>query len=147
LEQRVLATDQPQRRVPRGRPWPKGVSGNPAGIRVGKQALAMFEQIEGELGGVGSVIDRTLLLQACRLLVRAARLKDHDAAIRMSSEARRTLEGLRRRCAPAVRSAPAEPFGEIAASAQAKEAARRAAELAGDAIEADAAPTSDEDAA
>jgi hypothetical protein len=85
-----------------------------------------------------SAIDRTLLLQATRLLVRSARLKDHDAAIRMSSEARRTLEGLRRRCAPAVRSAPAEPFGEIAATAQAEENARRAAELAADVSEADA---------
>lgn len=119
---------------PRPQWWPKGTSGNPTGIRISQRAMELFSEIAVELGGVDtlSIIDRTLLSQACRLLVRSQRVKEADAAIRMSSEARRTLEGLRRRCAPAVRSAPAEPFGEIAATAQQEEAARRAAELAGD---------------
>jgi hypothetical protein len=118
-----------------GRPWPKGMSGNPTGIRISKHALKLFYEIAAELGGVDSLpaMDAALLLQATRLLVRSSRLKDHDAAIRMSSEARRTLEGLRRRCAPAVRSAPTEPFGQIVVSAEAEAAPRRAAELAADA--------------
>lgn len=145
-QQPVTATEQStaqHRRRAGGRPWQPGQSGNPTGIRISKHAIALFNEIAGELGGEAalSAIDRTLLLQAARLLVRSARLKDHDAAIRMSSEARRTLEGLRRRATRA--SAPAaEPFTEIAAKAQAAEAARRAAELAGDTSEADAEVTS-----
>jgi hypothetical protein len=91
MQQTAAATKQPER----PQSWPKGVSGNPSGIRVSHHALNLYREIAAELGGEAalSVIDRTLLLQATRLLVRSARLKDHDAAIRMSSEARRTLEG------------------------------------------------------
>jgi hypothetical protein len=113
--------------------WPKGVSGNPSGVRVSTHALALYREIGAELGGLDSLsaIDRALLLQACRLLVRSLRLKDHDTAIRMSSKARRTLEGLRRRAA--VPAATSESFTDIAARAQSEAETRRAAELAADA--------------
>jgi hypothetical protein len=129
MQQTAAATKQPER----PQSWPKGVSGNPSGIRVSHHALNLYREIAAELGGEAalSVIDRTLLLQATRLLVRSARLKDHDAAIRMSSEARRTLEGLRRHVARV--SAPAESFTDIAVRAQAEASERRAIELAADA--------------
>jgi hypothetical protein len=140
MQQQVAVTKQSDTQRPRvrGRPWAPGQSGNPSGSRVNTRASVLFDEIAAELGGAEalSAIDRTLLLQAARLLMRSQRIKEPDAAIRMSSEARRTLEGLRRRCVPAVRSAPAEPFGAIAVSAQAEAAARRAAELAADASEA-----------
>jgi hypothetical protein len=82
-----------------GRHWPKGTSGNPTGIRISRHALKMYHEIAAEFGGEAalSAIDRALLLQSCRLMVRSARLKKHDAAIRMASEARRGLEGIGRR--------------------------------------------------
>ena len=50
-----------------------------------------------------SAVDRALLTQACLLLARSERvmqIKDADAAIRMSGEARRLLESLRKHAAP-----------------------------------------------
>jgi hypothetical protein len=56
--------------------------------------------VAAELGGVLGAIDRALLLQACRLLIRSQRVKDADAAIRMSSEARRIMSSLQKRAPP-----------------------------------------------
>jgi hypothetical protein len=76
-----------------------GVSGNPTGFNPGKHVLALYREMATEFGGEAALspVDRILLMQAARLLSRSRRLKDQDQAIRMSSEARRTLEGLRRR--------------------------------------------------
>jgi hypothetical protein len=140
LEQTEAATAHKPPMKPRPQWWHPGQSGNPGGIRISTHALKLFHEIAVEIGGADALtsMDAALLLQACRLLVRSTRLKDHDAAIRMSSEARRTLEGLRRRCAPAGARYPthAQPFGSIVVSAQAEAAPRRAAELAADAAEA-----------
>jgi hypothetical protein len=89
---------------PQGR-WPKGVSGNPKGAavdRVADRAGELFQAMSAELGAL-SPIDHALLKQACLLLARSERLKrarDADAAVRLSSEARRILASLRKHAAP-----------------------------------------------
>lgn len=118
----------------RGRSFPKGFSGNPKGKAALKdRAAELFAVMSPDFGPLGAV-DTVLLRQACLLLARSeriARVRDIDVGVRMSGEARRLLQVLRRNAtAPA---APAEPFTDIAARAQAAEAARRAAELTADA--------------
>lgn len=121
-----------QRPKVRGRPWTKGVSGNPSGSRVNKRAVVLAEQMAADFGGTSSLgaIDRAMIEQAAKLLIRTERVKDADTALRMSGEARRLLSSLRRRAPASV--APTESFAEIAARAQAEAAARRARELAED---------------
>jgi hypothetical protein len=94
--------------VQRGRPWPKGVSGNSSGSRVSKRVVTLFSDMVTDFGGEAALlaVDRALLMQACRLMVRAERVKDADAAVRLSSEARRGLGALRRRVAAAPRDEP-----------------------------------------
>jgi hypothetical protein len=117
-----------------GRPYPSGVSGNPAGRPViHARARELFSTMLGDFGSLGPT-DRILLERASFLLARSERLRDADVSMRMSGEARRLLQALRKH-APA-RTVPAERFMEIAVKAQAEEDARRAAELAGDAVEA-----------
>ncbi len=87
---------EPQRR--RGRPWPKGVSGNPAGSRVQdsrRQALQI--EITAELGGQVSPADKLLLQRAVELLTRRA--KSHVDSVRGINLAHRIIGELRRRYA------------------------------------------------
>ncbi len=145
MPQPMVADEQSaaQPRKVSGRPFPPGVSGNPSGMRVSKHALQLFTEIADEYGGEQalSAIDRALLLQAARLLVRAQRLKDADAAIRMTGEARRLLESLRRNAGKAAAKAKAmlaPSFSEIAEREQAAAAEWRDAELADDEAAAEA---------
>jgi hypothetical protein len=102
-------SDVPRKRS--GRPWPPGTSGNPRGRRsnLNKRAAALFGVLSADLCGADTTlpaIDRALLEQACRLLVRAERECDADAAVRLSSEARRGLMALRRHGASVPREEP-----------------------------------------
>jgi hypothetical protein len=121
----------------RGDGFPKGFSGNPKGKAALKARSAELFGIMAPDFAPLSATDEVLLRQACLLLARSeriARVRDIDVGVRMSGEARRLLQALRKNApAPAV---PAERFTEIAVKAQAEEDARRAAELAGDAVEA-----------
>jgi hypothetical protein len=128
----VMEQNDIKRRRAGGRPWPKGTSGNPSGSRVNVRAVALFNELAADFGGVAalSALDRVLLSQACRLMARAARARDADAAVRLSSEARRALLSLRKRVPG--RSAPTETFADIAERAQAEASQRRARELAED---------------
>jgi len=83
----------------------------------------------GDFGSLGPT-DCILLERASFLLARSERLRDADVSMRMSGEARRIIASLRKRIPASP--PPAEPFGQVAAIAQAAEAVRRAAELAGD---------------
>jgi hypothetical protein len=85
------------RRRAGGRPWPKGVSGNPSGLRVSKRATALFESMAADFGGADalSAIDRAMLWQACRLMVRGDRTQDADIAIRLSNASARLLTSVR----------------------------------------------------
>jgi hypothetical protein len=81
-----------------GRPWPKGVSGNPSGSKVSKRVAILFEALADELGGADlSATDRALLMQACRLLVRSERVKEAEDAVKCANAARRILASLRSR--------------------------------------------------
>lgn len=84
--------EQPRRQAG-GRPWPKGVSGNPSGNKTNKRAASLFEEMVADLGGAAalSAIDRAMLEQAAHLLVRGQRAKDADIAIRLSNAAARLL--------------------------------------------------------
>jgi hypothetical protein len=103
MQQPEAATEQSEAQRPRhgGRPWPKGVSGNPSGSRANKRAVALFAEMANDFGGPSalSAIDRAMLDQAATLLARSRRVKDPDVALRMGGEARRLLECLRRHAA------------------------------------------------
>jgi len=96
------AADAQQR--PKGRRgWQPGQSGNPEGARPRKLRIAeLFADMAEDFGGLDamSAVDRALLSQACKLMVRAGGARDHDLAVRLSGEGRRLLSGLRKR-APA----------------------------------------------
>jgi hypothetical protein len=116
-----------------GRPFPPGVSGNPAGRPLlHARARKLFATMLSDFGSLGPT-DRILLERASFLLARSERLRDADVSMRMSGEARRIIASLRKN-APA-RAVQAERFTEIAVKAQAEEEARRVAELAADAGE------------
>jgi hypothetical protein len=88
-----LTNEQPRRPLHR---WPRGKSGNPHGTRgVKTLAAALFAELAPQFEPLDAA-ERVLLQQACVLSVRARRIGDPDAAVRMASEARRTLEGLKR---------------------------------------------------
>jgi hypothetical protein len=91
----------------------KGVSGNPSGATFGKKAAAIYDAVVADFGGADalSAIDCIMLEQACRLLSRTHRIKIKDTAvaIRMSSEARRLLESLRRRIPKASNTSHTSP--------------------------------------
>jgi hypothetical protein len=136
-----------ERRRVVGRPFPKGVSGNPHGRRALRERIEkLYATMTGDFGPL-SATDEVLLRQACLLLARSERVhrrKDLDSAIRMSGEARRLLESLRKHAAPADK--VVETFAEIARRAQAEETERRARELAEDDAK-DAADAPDDAAA
>jgi hypothetical protein len=80
------AAVEQRKRKPGGRPWPKGVSGNPSGSKVSKRVTVLFEALADELGGADlSATDRALLMQACRLLVRSERVKEAEDAVKCAN--------------------------------------------------------------
>jgi hypothetical protein len=71
-------------------------SGNPKGRRIVREmAEKLFAELAPQFAPLDPV-DRTLLMQAAMLSIQSRRVGDPDAAVRMASEARRTLETLRR---------------------------------------------------
>lgn len=118
-------------------PWPPGTSGNPSGSKLNKRVAALFDAMAADFEGTLSAIDRTMLLQACRLLIRSERTPDADLAVRLSNAAARLLASLR----SAKRREPiGETFAEIATRAQADADRRRALELAEDEVDPGHAP-------
>ena len=119
----------------RGRPFLKGVSGNPHGKRLIRHRVEeLFAMMAGDFEPM-SATDEVLLRQACFLLARSERVHrhaDNDNAIRMSGEARRLLELLRRRAASAPKEPPTKSWSDITAQAQAEADVRRGRELAED---------------
>lgn len=84
----------------------------------------LIVKLAGDFPGIeNSEVDTALRRSSAFLLVRASRTANPDASVRLSSEARRTLEGLRRRYATvpkptqtALADYLAEPNPEMAAS-------------------------------
>jgi hypothetical protein len=120
----VAEQENPRSRAGRFSP---GVSGNPKGAavdRVADRAGELFQAMSAELGTL-SAIDHALLKQACLLLARSERLKrarDADAAVRLSSEARRILASLRKHATPAK--APQQVLRDYLRETAADEVAR-----------------------
>lgn len=97
MQQPAVATEQdgPQHPKLRGRPWVPGQSGNPSGSRVSSRAIALYSEMAADFGEL-SAGNRALLMQAAKLFIRSEREKDGDIALRMSGEARRHLESVKR---------------------------------------------------
>jgi hypothetical protein len=80
------------------RPFPKGVSGCPGGrVQSGMRYQTLYRELEAELGELNA-IDAALLDRAVVLLLRKPR--DDGDAVKVTSEARRILEKLRRHGRP-----------------------------------------------
>jgi hypothetical protein len=122
-----------------GRPFRKGIAANPRGnAAINDRAAALFSTIAPDFGEL-SATDTVLLRRAALLLARSERIhrvRDIDVALRMSGEARRLLQSLRRHHSSAP--AKAISFDEHLAAA---EAAAVAAERVSDDPEADAGPS------
>jgi hypothetical protein len=104
-KQPVAAAEQARAVSVSGRPFQKGTSGNSQGARLLKNRTeALVELFRPEFGPEISQLELALLRGSCRLLARAEYARNADAAVRLSSEARRGLESLRKR----VRRAPSK---------------------------------------
>jgi hypothetical protein len=88
-------TAEVERRT-RGRFKP-GQSGNPSGSNVSKRFTELFEAMLLDFGGELSAVERALLAQACRLIVRSERERDTDACVRLSNASARLLATLRKK--------------------------------------------------
>ncbi len=106
IQQRQAANEQQSKQ--RGRPWPPGTSGNLAGRRLqGKRFTELFDGMAADYGGVDALtsVQRVMLSQACRLLMRAERERIAEDAVRLSNAALRMLGALqngRKKPAPPV---------------------------------------------
>jgi hypothetical protein len=100
-DQPTAATEQQaDQRKQRGRPFAPGVSGDPTGGRATKALIhqrvtALVEEWTADFEGGVTSIERSLLQQAARLLIRAERTHDADVAVRASSVAQRMLGSVR----------------------------------------------------
>jgi hypothetical protein len=73
-----------------------GETGNPGGrLSNGKRYRELFDAMAAEFGDL-TAVDRTLLGQACNLLVKSERTKDPDSAVRLTNASARLLMNLRK---------------------------------------------------
>jgi hypothetical protein len=83
-----------QRERQRGRPWPRGQSGNPAGSRLIIERRAAIEaDLVRDLGGDLSPADHMLLSRGVELLCRKPR--SHTDAVRLVNAGTRIIDKLR----------------------------------------------------
>jgi hypothetical protein len=83
---------------PGRRLWRPGESGTPLGPqRLNVRTQEVFDEIRGDFVEDLPAVDVVLLRQACRLLARGERLRDLDAAVKLSAEARRIITALPRK--------------------------------------------------
>jgi hypothetical protein len=110
----VAETEQDARPQWVGGRYPPGYSGNPSGSKIPKRQRELIAAMSPEFGGDAmSSVDKAELAAACRLMARAEREKNAPAAL--TSEARRILQGLRRRMKPAAAPSWQECFARKAA--------------------------------
>jgi hypothetical protein len=88
------SVQQTEQRRSRGRPFVKGVSGNPNGSRLIIERRGRMEaEIAADLGGNLSAVDRVLLSRGVELLTRKPR--SHTDAVRLVNAATRIIDKLR----------------------------------------------------
>jgi hypothetical protein len=98
----IAASEQrgEKRHQVRGRPFARGISGNPKGrAAIRERAAELYATMAPDFGEL-SATDTVLLNQACLLLARSERVhrvRDIDVGVRMSGEARRLLLSLQRK--------------------------------------------------
>lgn len=101
------AAEPRQHNKVRGRPFPKGVSGNPGGrLSVNERHRERFTELEAELGGDLTAHERVLLDQAVGLSLRKA--QDHADAVKLANASARILSTLYAKRAQAK---PVQPSG------------------------------------
>jgi hypothetical protein len=87
---------QEEKRHHGGRPWTKGVSGNPSGSKISKRFAELHTAMLAEFAGVAlTASDLALLERAARLLAR--RMRDDLNAVRATNAARLILSMLHAR--------------------------------------------------
>jgi hypothetical protein len=96
MQPSLQRNEQPTRRRGPGRPFPKGVSGNPSGSHQSKRYTELRASIVGDLGEL-SGLEAIAVDQIVRALIRAEKAKDHALAARCSRNARDWLRDLRAR--------------------------------------------------
>ena len=88
--------EQPTRRRGRGRPFPKGVSGNALGSRVIiEKRAAMLADLERECGRPIVGTDRIMAERGIEMLTR--RPRSHNEAVRLLNAGSRIIDRLRAR--------------------------------------------------
>jgi hypothetical protein len=128
MKQQGSASEQKPRRV-YGRPFVPGVSGNPLGrARRTPRFAELYDGIAADYGGPAALttLQRTVLAQGVRLMIRAERAQNADMAVRLTHAAARMLAALQHG-GTAPRSPPPKPplktldehLAEIAAESRA----------------------------
>jgi len=111
MNQRSATTSGQQQRVV-GKPWPKGVSGNPEGGRVkGPRYTELYTGIADDYGGEAclTTLQRAVLGQGVRLLIKAEKTRNVDLAVRLSNAAARMLAGMQHGAMNVRKAAPKKP--------------------------------------
>lgn len=92
--------------LPRGKPWPKGTSGNPAGGSVlSSRAEALYAEISSEMGTL-SAVDRALLQQASNMLTRAKTTRNPKLVVPYFNAGLRALGSIRQGLQPTRQKPP-----------------------------------------
>jgi hypothetical protein len=112
MKQRATAAPSEEKPRARGRPFVKGQSGNPLGMKVrGRRFDQLCSEIAESYGGVSALspFQKILLRQGVRLLVRAEREKDADLAVRLSHACMRCLASMQHGGCNVRKAAPRPP--------------------------------------
>jgi hypothetical protein len=111
MVQRSSASNQQAPKRVIGRPFPPGVSGNPLGrARRTPRFAELYDGIAADYGGPAALttLQRTVLAQGVRLMIRAERAQNADMAVRLTHAAARMLAALQHNGCN-VRKAPPKP--------------------------------------
>jgi hypothetical protein len=92
---------KPQRK--RGRPFAPGTTGNPGGLQSnGKVYRELYAELEADLGGALTAVQRVQLDQAVGLVLLSRRIKDPSARVKLANSAQRILATLVARAKPSA---------------------------------------------
>lgn len=100
MKQRTTVTGRPVSDFVNLKPYPKGVSGNPAGrALLSKRAQQLVDEMSADFGPRGfdelTGVQKTMLRQACVLFARAERARNTEDAVKLVNAGCRVLGSLR----------------------------------------------------